>query len=154
CAFFLVSGTNVREALIQLRRRPWLWIPMLIGACVLIGFLYATREPGAASEPDASFGGWEYLKRNLRSYPLFLCFPLPLAAYWAAARWTNGPRRLAMVLAAAAAAGLLARDGRIILPVIGFSVLADLILEAWRKRDHQELFLALWLLVPLPIVFY
>ena len=33
-------------------------------------------------------------------------------------------------------------------------MLADLLFEAWRKRDHTGLFLMLWVLIPLPIVYY
>jgi len=36
----------------------------------------------------------------------------------------------------------------------GFSVLVDLLLEFWEKRDQLGLFLTLWLLVPLPVVHY
>jgi hypothetical protein len=75
-----------------------------------------------------------------------LCFPLPLAGYWASARWTTGPRRLFIVLSAATIAGVTSGDG--ILAVAGFSALADLFLDAYRKRDHMGLFLTLWLMVP------
>jgi hypothetical protein len=37
---------------------------------------------------------------------------------------------------------------------VGFCVLADLLFEAWQKRDHDALFLLFWLLIPLPIVYY
>jgi hypothetical protein len=40
------------------------------------------------------------------------------------------------------------------LDVVGFAVLADLLFEALRKRDHISLFLMLWVLIPLPIVYY
>ena len=33
-------------------------------------------------------------------------------------------------------------------------MLADLAFEAWKKRDQQGLFLMLWLLIPLPIVYF
>ena len=33
-------------------------------------------------------------------------------------------------------------------------MLADLLFEALRKRDHTGLFLMLWILIPLPIVYY
>ena len=40
------------------------------------------------------------------------------------------------------------------LAIVGFGVLADLFFEALRKRDHTGLFLLLWILIPLPIVYY
>ncbi len=40
------------------------------------------------------------------------------------------------------------------LAVIGFGVLTDLLYEASKRRDHIGLFLLLWILIPLPIVYY
>ena len=101
--------------------------------------------------------GSEYIPRNLRSYLLYFCFPLPLAACWAASRWYTAPRRIAYVLLAAAAIGMLVSGRHKLqgfLAVIGLCVLADLLLESWKKRDQEGLFLMLWLLIPLPIVYY
>ena len=36
----------------------------------------------------------------------------------------------------------------------GFDVLAGLLFEALKRRDHTGLFLMLWILIPLPIVYY
>jgi hypothetical protein len=37
---------------------------------------------------------------------------------------------------------------------IGFSVIADLLMESWKKCDQPGFFLMLWLLIPLPVVVY
>jgi hypothetical protein len=42
----------------------------------------------------------------------------------------------------------------VFLAVVGLGVLADLLREAWQRRDHMGLFLMLWLLIPLPIIYY
>ena len=153
-AFFLFDSIHPREMWSQLRQRPWRWLPILIGGVVLMTMIYATRERSLVLDPPAVSRGLRHVPKNLRSYLLYLCFPIPLAAYWAAARWTSGPRRLAIVLGAAAIVGVASWDRRNFLAAAGFSVLADLLLDAYRKRDHMGLFLMLWLLIPLPIVYY
>jgi len=37
---------------------------------------------------------------------------------------------------------------------IGFSVIADLLMESWKKCEQPGFFLMLWLLIPLPVVVY
>jgi hypothetical protein len=152
-AFFLFDSIRLREMLTELRDRPWRWTPIPIAACVLMGILFLTREQSLV-HPVGIFLGRTYLARNLRTYPLFYCFPLPLAACWAAARWSDGRRRLAIVLCAGAVAGIAARDLRMVLPVIGLGVLGEILWDAYRRRDHMQMFLGLWLLVPLPIIYY
>ena len=42
----------------------------------------------------------------------------------------------------------------VFLAVLGCGVLANLFFEALKRRDHTGLFLMLWILIPLPIVYY
>jgi hypothetical protein len=42
----------------------------------------------------------------------------------------------------------------VFLAVLGCGALASLFYQAFKRRDHMGLFLALWLLIPLPIVYY
>lgn len=155
-AFFLIESTNPREILLQVRQKLWLWTPVLAGGFILFAMILATRERGlGALDPSPLFSGRQNIFRNLRSYLLYFCFPLPLAACWAASRWYTGPRRIAYVLFAAASIGMLVPGRRTgFLAGIGLCVLADLLFEAWKKRDQPGLFLMLWLLIPLPIVYY
>src|SRR5262249_5199794 len=92
------------------------------------------------------------IRRNLHSYPLFFCFPLPLAICWAAARWRL--RHSALIILTVTVAGVLAGRKELVLALIGAYMLGSLLWDAWKKRDHNGLFLGLWLLVPLPIVYY
>jgi hypothetical protein len=41
-----------------------------------------------------------------------------------------------------------------VLVLIGGYVLGDLLWDAWKSRDREKLFFGLWLLLPLPIVYY
>jgi hypothetical protein len=151
-AFFLLESMKPREILLQIRRSPWLWVPVVTGGLVLVTVILATRERGLLLTFPAVYSGREHIRVNLRSYLLFLCFPLPLAACWAAVQW--GPRRTALTILAATAVALLVGITQLILVLIGGYVLADLLWEAWNNQDREGLFLGLWLLVPLPIVYY
>jgi 4-amino-4-deoxy-L-arabinose transferase-like glycosyltransferase len=154
-AFFLIESLHPREILVQVRRDLWLWAPVLVGGAILISILLATRERSLAINPPSLFSGRQNIPRNLRSYLLYFCFPLPLAAVWAVSRWHTRPRRIAYVLLAGAFIGVFL-PGKLtgFLAAIGLGVLTALLMEAWKKRDQPGLFLMLWLLIPLPIVYY
>jgi hypothetical protein len=151
-AFFLMDSTKPREVLLQIRRSLWLWVPVLAGALVLVMAILATRERGLMLNPTATFVGLNHIRANLHSYLLFFCFPLPLATCWAAARWHL--RRNALMILSATTIGLLVAGKQLVLVLIGGYVLADLLWDAWKSRERTGLFLGLWLLVPLPIVYY
>jgi hypothetical protein len=152
-AFFLLESTNPREILAQIRRDLRLWTPVVAGAFLLFVIIVTTRERSLALDPPSTVTGLQNIHVNLRSYLLYLVFPLPLAACWIANRWSFSPRRLGVILLTTTVIGVL-RGKATFLVVLGFCVLADLLIEALRKRDHEGLFLSLWLLLPLPIVYY
>jgi hypothetical protein len=152
-AFFLLENANRREILTLIRQRLWLWTPVLAGALLLSAIIVATRERSVMLDPPSIATGLEHIRHNLASYLMYFAFPLPLAACWVANRWKSGPRRLAVALSAAVACWIL-RSTSTCLALVGLCVLADLLFEAWQKRDHEGLFLSLWLLIPLPIVYY
>jgi hypothetical protein len=158
-AFYLFESMKPREMLIQIRGKCAIWLPILIGACVLFVFIMATRETSLSLDPPAAARGLRKIPKNLLAYLGYLCFPLPLAAYWVAARWRTYPRRFIIVLLAVATAGI-ATAGMLLNPlwycfaIVSAVMLADLLLEALRKRDHLGMCLVFWLLVPIPIVYY
>lgn len=154
-AFFLVDSLDPKQMLLQLRRDVRLWVPVLAGGAILTAIILATRERSLGLDPPKLFAGHENIPRNLVSYMLYFCFPLPLAAVWTASRWNTRRERVVYALLTGAFVGALI-PGRIIgfLTGFGFSVLVDLLIEAWEKRDRLRLFLMLWLLIPLPIVYY
>jgi 4-amino-4-deoxy-L-arabinose transferase-like glycosyltransferase len=163
-AFFLLESTNPKEVLAQIRRRYWLFAPVFAGTVLLLAIIAITREHNLAINPPTDFSGVKYIRNNLRSYLLYFVFPLPLAACWAANRWKMGRRPLIVIIAAMVPiAYFFMRHHRPLAPsldlatsldVVGFVVLADLLFEALRKRDDTGLFLMLWVLIPLPIVYY
>jgi len=158
-AFFLLDSTKPREILAQIRRKFWLWIPVLAGTCLLAAIILTIREHNLGINPPSFASDGRNLGRNLFAYLLFLAFPLPLAACWLVNRLRTGRRmtiaftagvalipwicRLPMGLAAACSCA-----------VFGCGALFGLLLEALEKRDRTALFLMLWLLIPLPIVYY
>ena len=163
-AFFLLESTNPKEVLAQIRQRYWLFAPVFAGAVLLLTIIAITREHNLAINPPADFSGVKYIRNNLRSYLLYFVFPLPLAACWAANRLKMGRRPLIVITAAAVLiAYFFMRHHRPLDPsldlatsldIVGFVVLADLLFEALRKREDTSLFLLLWVLIPLPIVYY
>ena len=86
---------------------------------------------------------------------MYFVFPLPLAVCWIANRLKTGRPLIVIIFTGLAVAQLL-RHGMLIasLAIVGFGLLADLLFEALRKRDHTALFLLLWILIPLPVVYY
>jgi hypothetical protein len=156
-AFFLLNSINPREIFAQMRRKPRLWIPVLAGTCLMAIIILTLREHNQGVNPPGSDGS--NFGRNLFAYLLFMAFPLPLAACWLinrlrSRRWTT--------IALTAAAALVPWICRLPWPLaaaysfaaFGFSALFGLLLEALDKRDHNALFLMLWLSIPLPIVYY
>lgn len=85
-AFFLLESTSPREILIQARQKLFLWTPVLAGAFILFATIFATRERSLTLNPPAVWSGPANILPNLRSYLLYFCFPLPLAACWAVSR--------------------------------------------------------------------
>jgi 4-amino-4-deoxy-L-arabinose transferase-like glycosyltransferase len=157
-AIFLLESTNPREVLAQIRRRYWLFAPVFTGTVLLLAVIAITREHNLAINPPAVYSGVKYIPDNLRAYLLYFAFPLPLAVCWAANRFKMGRRTLLVIIAAAVPIAFFFlgqhRPLVTLLDLVGFLVLADLLFEALRRRDNTSLFLMLWVLIPLPIVYY
>jgi 4-amino-4-deoxy-L-arabinose transferase-like glycosyltransferase len=154
-AFFLVDSLDPKQIFLQLRRDFLLWVPVLAGGAILLSIIVATRERSLGLNPPSLFAGHENIPRNLLSYALYFSFPLPLAAVWAASCWNARRERLIYALLTGAFVGVLI-PGKMsgFLAGFGFSVLVDLSMEVWEKRDRIGLSLILWMLIPLPIVYY
>ena len=155
-AFFLLDSLQPSEIVSQIRRKLWLWIPVVAGAVLLLAIIAATHEHSRAADGPPSVSGTQYIRHNLSCYLMYFVFPLPLAVCWIANRLKTG-RPLIMIIFTGLAAALFLRHGhRLVssLAMVGFGLLADLLIEALRKRDHTALFLLLWILIPLPIVYY
>lgn len=156
-AFFLLDSVNPREILAQIRRKFWLWSPVCAGSGLLLALVLTVRERNLALAPPPVATGWHNIPPNLLSYLAYFVFPLPLGACWLANRLKIGrARTVAILLAMAVALALLPTQTRkvVFLATVGLGVLAGLLVEAWKRREHTYLFLLLWILIPLPIIYY
>jgi len=155
----LLENANPKEFLAQVHKKFWLWTPVFLGSGLLLAIIATVREHNLAIDPPPAFSGFPNIQYNLAAYLLYLVFPIPLAACWLANRLKSGPLSILIILAVAAGATwFLHARGRPLLvcflALIGFGVLTDLLYEALDRADHARLFLMLWILIPLPIVYY
>ena len=170
-AFYLLESADPKDFFAQLRRRFWLWTPVLAGSGLLVILIATVREHNLAIDPPPVFRGLDRIPYNLAAYLLYLVFPIPLFACWLANRLRSGSLRTAtirtMAAGIAAAITCFVHPGETLRPwfkqagflvwflaVVGFGMLTDLLYEAWDRAEHTDLFLILWILIPLPIVFY
>jgi hypothetical protein len=155
-AFYLLDSANPKDLWPQLRRRFWLWTPVLAGAALLAAIIAITSEHGDLGiNPPPVFTGISNVRPNLLAYLLYLVFPFPLALCWLANRLRR--RKLTVVIIVAMVAGVswFADDRRVLfVAMIGFGMLIDLLYEALKRAEHTSNFLMLWILIPLPIAYY
>jgi hypothetical protein len=77
--FFLLDSIKPREMLAQIRRKPWLWSPVIAGFGLVLTIILITREPNFAIPPAHFYDGEQRLWRNLFSYLFYFAVPLPFA---------------------------------------------------------------------------
>lgn len=156
-AFFLLDSTNPKAVLAQTRRKLWLWTPVFAGSALLLAIIVAVREHNLAINPPPLVTGTRYIATNLISYLFYFAFPLPLAACWLANRYKTKRPSFVFILIAVALIPLFLRWNFLmvlVLAVLGMRALAGPFFQALKSRDHFGIFLLLWLLIPLPIVYY
>ena len=156
-AFFLLDSANPRVTLRQIRQKWRLWIPVFAGCGLLLAIIFAVREHNPAINPPSVVTGTQNIRNNLYTFLMYFAFPLPLAACWLANRLRARRLRIVLILFALAVVPCLFRGNLTLIlffVVIGFGALADLFLEAAKSLDRIGLFLMLWILIPLPIVYY
>jgi hypothetical protein len=155
-AFYLLDSINPKEILEQIRRKPWLWTPVLAGSVLLAATIAMTREDsGLAINPPSGFTGLGNIPRNLIAYLLYFVFPMPLALCWFANRLQRRKLRAVIILAVAAGFALFLHPRSFfVFAFVGLCMLIDLLYETWKRAEHTGIFLMLWILIPLPIVYY
>lgn len=156
-AFFLLESANPKEAVAQLRRSLWLWTPVFAGCGLLLAVIAITREHTPALNPLVPLMGLHNVSGNLLAYLLYLVFPMPLGACWLANRLKSRSLRAAILLIVAeciAWFGHFAQRRVTLIAAIGLAALVDLLWEVWDRAEHDRLTLLLWILIPLPIVYY
>ncbi len=157
-AFFLLDSIHPREVLAQMRRKLWLWAPVIAGGCLLVILMLALREHNLGLDPKRAANG-QNIGRNLFAYFLFLAFPFPLAACWLVNRVKTRQRITIFIVLAVALVPWICAIPRSLAASFSFAILGcgalfGLLLDALEKRDRTALFLLLCLLAPLPAVYY
>jgi 4-amino-4-deoxy-L-arabinose transferase-like glycosyltransferase len=149
------------------RRIRWTgWLPLAAAPALTAAVAMLTRDP-AGSPVDLPRTAWligaaRHMVPNLVAFLTHWTVVLPLALPWAFLAWRRLPRRWwAFLPAAALSAFLLWRAGerglgltRAALAGLGAATLADVLADAWSRRDAKQLALGAWLLVALPVTFY
>jgi hypothetical protein len=156
-ALYLFDNAQPMEFFGQFRRRFWLWAPVLAGAGLPLIVVAITGEHHLAVGPPAFRTGLSNIGRNLRTYLVYFAFPFPLGACWLANRLNARRWRAPVILAVAGGAiWVLHADHALFsfLAVVAFGMLLDLLYEVLDKADHTGIFLLLWILIPLPVVYY
>jgi hypothetical protein len=154
--FFLLDSIYPREMLAQIRRRPWLWTPVIAGFGLLSIIILTTHEHNFGVSPAHDSVGEQHILRNLLAYQLYFAVPLPLAICWFLNRLKAG-RVFHICGVLAVALPCLFLKGHSLVPffvIFGVGAFCYLIFETLKSRDHFSLFVLLWLLIPLPLVFY
>ena len=158
-ALWLFQELPFRKALAQLRRQAYLWTPILISAFILIAVNVLTRDRGRAYESANLLVGPENIPRNLDAYLRYLWFPIPFAAVWIATHWRRWPVLIVLpcvpaLLSMPLLRMSLAQAGHIAAAFCALAALVHMIVHYVRARDRIGMLLGLWMLIPVPVIFY
>jgi 4-amino-4-deoxy-L-arabinose transferase-like glycosyltransferase len=154
-AFYLFDNAPLWEWPGQVRRRFWLWMPVVAGSALLAAIIAITREHNLALNPPVAFSGLWNILPNVIGYLIYFVFPFPLALCWVANRLKR--RKLFPVIVLIVAAGFtIFIHPRFfwVVAFVGLCMMADLLYETLKRHEHTGIFLMLWILIPLPIAYY
>jgi hypothetical protein len=103
----------------------------------------------------------KYVPLNLRSYLLYLTFPIPFAAVWLARHARRWPMLLVLPAVPALVSHFelpqgtsLAREWPTVAVLYGLAALGFMLYRCVREQDRIGLLLSLWVLIPAPVVIY
>ena len=159
-AVLLLDNCKISSLRYQIKEWRWRWTPIGIGLLVLATIVLLTHHGEAVLMSSGSNVGMRVLLHNILSYLLYLTIPIPLAVPWAFAHWRRASvlfvaAPLAFVIGARLLLGLTATPAwALAASFVAAAALADLLLDAWQSREHSRVLLALWILIPLPVIFY
>jgi len=160
-ALWLFNEFRIRKAVRQFRREAYLWAPLLVAACILVAVNLVTRDHGPKVESKSLLIGLSYLPINLQAYLLYLTFPIPFAAVWLGTHWRKAPMILMLPAVLVLVIHVMLFRSRSIVeewPLIaaffGLTTLAYMLYHNVRAWDRLGLLLSLWLLIPVPAIFY
>ena len=141
------------------------WAPLLFAMTMILAVNVLTADPGHASgdlysttlarfQPDK-------LPKKFAAFAAHWVLVLPLALPWVFARWRQmlrDPILWTIVLLAAVVLLAGARPamniGMALIALLGVAAIADVLLDAGRRADRDQLWLGAWLLIPLATLAY
>ena len=161
-ALALLAGARTAK----LARASWkLWLPLLlaVAAFLLVSRLTADPSQPSGDTISATLARFEIerLPWKIAAFSVYWVFVLPLAVPWAIARWR--PILLGPVLWGVVPMGVFLLLGGIdppmtfpmaLLALLGMAVLADVLYDAARRHDGEQIVLGAWLLLALPTLGY
>jgi hypothetical protein len=159
-SIWVFDDFNFSSMLTQLRRKAYLWTPVLLAGCVLLTVNLVTRQRASFRDSVQPLAMGEHTLRNLFAYFLYLAVPIPIATVCLIVHWRKMPLLLAPAVAFIALivslhpAGGLASQWAPIASLCAAPAIVHLFYVQWRRRDRTGLLLGLWMLIPLPVVFY
>jgi len=142
------------------------WLPLAGAAALVWGGTVLTRDPGGTAGTIqgavVSLSGLDNLPFNTVVFHVHWVMTTTLGLAWAILRWRALLSRWWLLVVGTAGAAFLLRLGhgtwehQSMAPLagLGLAVLADVVVDAWQRRDRLQAVLWLWLLLPLPAVIY
>jgi len=141
-----------------------LWIPVALVPIVVAAVSFLLQDPdGAASVIGATmrYSGTEQVAANLAAFATHWALALPLALFWMLLHGSRVVRQPAWYLAGIAIGALVWDPEHVVraslIAVAGglsAGVLADVLMDAWRRRDRVQLALGLALFAAAPVGLY
>ena len=146
-------------------RIPRRWAPILAGALLYCGGVWLTREPstggvGATGLAFRTSFDWREFYLKALSMGVQWTLVTPLVAGWI---WFHGRETRRWLLRAPLAIALMpvgyAVHGRrgaaySVLLALTLCTLAEMLADSFQRRDHRQLMLSAWALLPVPILLY
>jgi hypothetical protein len=160
-ALWLLNEIRIKPALAQIRRQFGVWTPIVMAGLLLLSINLVMRQRGPISDRVDTLVDLSNIPRNLSAYFLYLVFPIPLAAVWLGIEGRRRPLLLILPLVPTVVAHLMLHRTEPVLqewPVAamfyGMAVLAGLVFRVWKTGCKDRIMLSLWILLPLPLVYY
>ncbi len=153
-------------ASVEWRSRPWItWAPIVAAPLLTLAVLLITRDPAGGSPELAgaamTFSDARNMPRNLVSFAVHWVLTIPLALPLMLLRRRSLLNLWWVFFLATGAAGLTLWTDQSAVPFaiapiagLGATILVDVFVDAWARRDSLQLTLGLWLLLALPASIY
>ena len=160
-ALWLLDEFQIRKVLAQVRRQPYLWMPLPVAACILVTVNLLTRDVGPTSASQDILVGLVNVPKNLYAYLLYLTVPIPFAAVWLIMHSRKSPGLLVLPAVPVLLFHLmlfpersLAQEWPTAAALYGLTALAHMIYHYLRVWDRIGMLLSLWVLIPVPAIIY